>query len=115
MADTISKAAAIRPPSPSTSGDEGAVQNATTSGTSLSATEIGITAGDTAYRYITMVCTEDAHVCFGKSDMDAATTDDWPLAADVPQTFTLDGARYTHFRAIQDATGGTLKWYVSSD
>jgi len=64
--------------------------------------------------FVTMVCTADAHVRFGLSNVAAATTNDYLLRAGQAEEFWCESSDDTHFTVVQDSAGGALYWYRSS-
>jgi hypothetical protein len=63
---------------------------------------------------VTFDTTQDCFICFGESNMGAATSSDWLIkAGDGPVTFLLDSRRTRFYRVIRNAADGILKHYVS--
>jgi hypothetical protein len=89
----------------------GAARRLAVSGTSTPALPLGF--GDNSF-FITIVSTQDAHIRFGASDVAAATATDWPLRAGQAEEFWCEANEDTHFTVIQDAVGGFVYWYRSS-
>lgn len=64
---------------------------------------------------VTFVTDQDIFICFGESDVGAASSSDLLLkAADEPRTWLIDSRRTRYFRAIRaGAVDANLRFYVS--
>jgi hypothetical protein len=109
---TLSDAAAIRAPHRSD-----ATTNAKTNSQAVAAAStaaVDTTISGNKPEFITLICSADAYICFGDSAVGAATSSDWPITANVPQTFQIHPKEDRYFRVIRASGDGTLKWYRSS-
>jgi hypothetical protein len=115
MTKALTEAVARRPPRGNASGDVGANNTVAITSASVAAQSLGqASPANGSGFYVTMVCSQDAHVRFGTSAVAAATTSDWLLRAGVAEEFWCESNDDTHFRAIRDAVDGTLYWFRSS-
>jgi hypothetical protein len=115
MTKALAEAIARRPPRGNATSDVGANNTVATAAASTAAQSLGqVSPGNGSGFYVTMVCTQDAHIRFGISTVAAATASDYLLRAGIGEEFWCESSDDTHFRVIRDTADGTLHWYRSS-
>lgn len=110
MTKALTEAIARRPPHGSgttTSDPNRAVTKTSVTSASTAAIATGASANGTGI-YITLVCSQDAHIRFGPAAVGAATTSDYLLRSGIAEEFWCEGNEDTHFRVIRDAVDGSL-------
>lgn len=113
MTKAFSEAIARRPPRGQGTGEDGANNTVAVTSASTAAQSLGQVQNGSGF-WVTMVCTQDAHVRFGISTVGASTTSDYLLRAGVAEEFWCESNLDTHFRVIRDTADGTLHWFRSS-
>ena len=111
--EDLANCADVRAPTGAGTSTLRATAKVSVAATTTTAQDTGVTG--TPQRFVTFVSTVDCYIRFGSAAVAAATSDDWPLAANVPQSFRIHGTAVDrYFTAIRASSDGTLKWYASS-
>lgn len=113
MTKALAEAISRRPPRGNATGDVGANNTVAVTAASSTWTSLGLVQNGSGF-WVTLVCSQDAFIRFGASNIGAATTSDWLLRAGVAEEYWCESNDDAGFRAIRSTTDGTLYWYRSS-
>lgn len=114
MTKALAEAVARRPPRGNATGDVGANNTVATSAASSAAQSLGqVSPGNGSGFYVTMVCSQDAHIRFGLITVGPATASDYLMRAGVAEQWFIVNPEDVAFRIIRDTADGTLYYWRS--